>query len=146
GLWLAWPSGDPVRRRVGIAWGVMGLAYSAIIILWVMPAIRQAPPDTLGRYAWLGETPGQMLVTLLTQPQAALSRLLSVDTLRYLVSLAGPLAFLPIGHSLALPALPAILYNLLSSEISQRVAYYHYVAPIIPFLFGGAIGAAGKLL
>ncbi len=142
GLWLAWQG----ARRFGLAWAAVGVAYSLIALFWVIPAIRQAPSDTLTRYGWLGAAPGEMIITLLTQPQVVLPHLISLDMVRYLVSLVGPLGFLPLGASLTLVSLPAILYNQLSGDLPQRTIYFQYSAPIIPFMLGGAILAADRLL
>ena len=141
GLWLAWQG----ERRRGLAWAASGIAASVIILFWVIPTIRNEPPDTLSRYEWLGDSPGAMVRTLLTRPDLVLPRLLSLDALRYMAALTGPLALLPCGSTLMLPALPAIVYHQLSEEPTQRLIYFQYTAPIVPFMVASAITAAVKL-
>jgi len=111
----------------------------------LIPGFRDAPSDSFTRYLWLGSSPLEMLRNLLLRPDLVLPRLLGVDAVRFVVSLTAPLLFLPFGHSIVLVALPATVYNLLSAEMAQRVAYYHYVAPIVPFVFAAALLATASL-
>lgn len=134
-LWLAWQG----HRRFGLTWAVIGVAFSLTLLFAVIPALRQASSDTLARYAWLGATPAAMAATLIFQPYLAFSHLFGLDAIRLVAALIAPLLFLPAFSTLILPALPALLYNLLSDFGEQHVVYYQYIAPIVPFVFAAAI-------
>jgi uncharacterized membrane protein len=101
-LWLAWQG----HRRFGLAWAVIGIAFSFTLLFAVIPALRQAPSDTLTRYAWLGATPVAMATTLIFQPHLAFSHLFGLDAIRLVVSLIAPLLFLPAFSTLILAAPP----------------------------------------
>jgi len=142
GLWLAWKR---QARVYGLAWATAGTSFALFAMFVLIPGFRDAPSDSFTRYLWLGGTPLEMLRNLLLRPDLVLPRLLGVDAVRFVVSLTAPLLFLPLGHSIALVALPATIYNLLSAEMAQRVAYYHYVAPIVPFVFVAGMLATARL-
>ncbi len=142
GLWLAWRR---QARGYGLAWAAGGIGFSLLAMFVIIPAVRAAPSDSFTRYLWLGSTPPEMLRNLLLRPDLVLPRLLGVDAVRFVVSLAAPLLFLPLGHTILLVALPAVVYNLLSAEMAQRVVYFHYVAPIVPFVLAAALLTCARL-
>jgi len=142
GLWLAW------RRqalRFGLAWAAAGIGFALFAMFVIIPAFRAAPSDSFVRYLWLGADPIEMLRNLLLRPDLVLPRLLGVDAVRFVVSFTAPLLFLPFAHTIILVALPAAVYNLLSTEMAQRVAYFHYVAPIVPFVIAAALLASARI-
>jgi len=58
-----------------------------------------------------------------------------------------PLAFLSLLYpSMFAVALPAFAYNLVSANPSQSSIYFHYVSPILPFIFYAAILGAQRIV
>jgi len=134
------------RYRFGLSWAAMGVSYSLLALLVVIPAFRGEASDTLARYSWLGSTPLDMLRTMVRQPGMALQRVVTAPHLLTLLQLFAPLAFLPLaGLPALLPALPAMLYNGLSAWASQGTIYYQYMFPVIPFLYASTVRAMGRL-
>jgi uncharacterized membrane protein len=135
GIWLAWHH----RSKLGLAWTVIGVAYSFTVLFGIIPAIRQGPSDTLDRYSWLGTTPLEIAKTALSTPAVIPQRLFSINGVRCLVSLFGPLAFFPLVSPLSLVLLPAYSYNMLSDNMAQHTIYFQYTAPMTPIVVAGAI-------
>jgi uncharacterized membrane protein len=133
--------------RFGLSWAVVGLAYSLIALLVVIPAFRGEPSDTLARYHWLGDTPGQMLWTMLSQPGVVSQKILAAGNILTLLQLLAPLAFLPLlGLPALLPTTPALIYNFLSEWPPQTTIYNQYMAPVVPFLPIAAVMGLHRLM
>jgi uncharacterized membrane protein len=130
------------RRQVrfGIAWALVGLVVSGLTMFWLIPTLRQGPSDTLARYGWLGETPVEMLATVITRPGYVWRNLADPDRVLYLLQLLAPTGFLAL---LALPELllaaPGLAINLLAEHHCQPEIYCQYAVPIIPFVFIAAV-------
>lgn len=142
GLWIWWKK----RTRIGLVWAIIGTLFSLAALFLIIPAFRQAPSDTLARYAWLGSTPIAMVQTLFFQPQMIFRHLVNRDNLSFIVSLFGPVLFLPFFSSLSLVLIPGLAYNLLSASSTQHSVYYQYVAPMVPFVIASAIYGLENLL
>jgi uncharacterized membrane protein len=126
------------RRRVrfGLAWAGVGLLVSSATIFWLIPALRQGPSDTLDRYGWLGESPGQMTLTLLTNPGYVCQTLLEPNRALYLLQLLLPIGFLALlGLPELLLAAPGLAINVLAQHHCQAKIYCQYTVPIVPFVF-----------
>lgn len=136
--------GGIAQRR----WSLAGLTIG-LSMLWFITAFFVVQPYfavggniQLDRYAWLGETPGQMLQTIITQPVLIFDHLwVQADLPGYLARLLFPTAFLALFSPLTLlPLLPTIAINLLSGNpFTWRLEDFHYGAPLAPFLFISAI-------
>lgn len=134
------------RRRFGALWAISGVLFSLIALFVLIPAFRAGASDTLGRYAWLGSTPGEMVATLVTKPAVLVERQVPSRALSLGFQLLAPVAFLLLlsaGELFIL--LPSLGYNLLSSFSPQHTIYYQYVAPTVPFVLVGAIRGMGTL-
>ncbi|MBE9506812.1 MAG: DUF2079 domain-containing protein [Chloroflexi bacterium] len=124
------------RIRFGLAWAGLGLAVSSITMFWLIPTLRHGPSDTLARYAWLGETPSQMLRTLVIRPRYVWQNLADPNRGLYLLQLLVPTGFLALlGLPEVLLAAPGLVINLLAQHHCQSEIYCQYTVPIIPFLF-----------
>lgn len=76
-----------------------------------------------------------------------MNRLLVRENLSYLFVIGLPVAFLPfLSPVMLLPALPALLVNMLSHSPYMRSINYHYTTSIVPFLYLGTILAVKKCL
>jgi uncharacterized membrane protein len=123
------------RWRFGLSWVLVGLAYSLLALLVVIPAFRGEPSDSLARYYWLGESPSKMLWTMMSQPIFVLRRVFAVEHIITLLQLLAPVAFLPLlGLPQLLLAVPTLIYNFLAEWPSQTTIYTHYMALVIPFI------------
>jgi uncharacterized membrane protein len=144
GLWTALS-----RRRRGL--GAL-IAVTAVVVLVfdtrvLMPYFRDAPyPHLVKRYAHLGGSVPDVLLTLVARPWRWLPVVLQPTKLVYLLAMLAPLAFLPLLAPLALAgALPGIAVNLLSFD---RVLFHHrtqYQAFVLPFLVLAAVDGCAAL-
>jgi uncharacterized membrane protein len=132
-----------------------GTALTAAATLWVillfgflMPALNPSTGSYvfLHRYRTLGETPGQMIRTLFTEPATIVSVVATRSKVTFLWQLLVPLAGLPlIGLPALLLTLPTLAYLLLSDYAFQTSILYHYTAPLIPFLMLSTVVALQRL-
>jgi len=125
------------RRRVrfGLAWAGVGLAVSSATMFWLIPSLRHGPSDTLARYGWLGETPGEMVRTLLSRPQYVWQHLAEPNRGLCLLQLLVPTGFLALlGLPEFLLVAPGLSINFLAQHHCQAEIYCHYTVPVIPFV------------
>lgn len=134
------------RVKFGLIWTGVGLAVSSATMFWLIPTLRQEPSDTIARYGWLGDSPGQMAWTLLSRPGYVCRTLTEPDRGLYLLQLLLPVGFLAL---LALPELillvPGLAINLLAQHHCQTKIYCQYAVPIIPFIFIAAVVGLQRL-
>jgi uncharacterized membrane protein len=143
GLYVAFFMG---RRRLGLIWAGMGLAWSLFALFWIIPFFRGGSSDTVGRYTWLGDSPIQIAATLISRPGMVLEHLLVPYRAMVPVKLLLPVGFLALlSPAPLLVALPALAYNLLSETPSQSSIYFQYLAPAVPFIFIAAIQGARRV-
>lgn len=130
------------RWRFGLTWTGVGVAYSLIALFVIIPVFRGEPSDTLTRYQWLGDTPVEMLWTIVSRPGFVLEKVLEAGHILTFLQLLAPQAFLPLLSLPALlPAVPALMYNFISEFPLQRAIYHQYMAPVIPFMsIAGVLG------
>lgn len=134
------------RHRLGLIWAASGLAWSLIALFAIIPHFRGGSSDTVGRYAWLGDSLIQILDTLITKPGIVLKHLLVPYRAMVPIKLLLPVGFLAlISPAPLLVTLPALAYNLLSETPSQSSIYFQYLAPAVPFVFIAAIQGARRV-
>jgi len=140
GLYAALRERTRRRVRFGFAWTGVGLIVSSATMFWLIPALRQGPSDTLERYGWLGESPGQMAWTLLSQPGTVCRTLAEPNRALYLLQLLLPVGFLTLlGLPELLLAAPGLAINILAQHHCQAKIYCQYTVPIVPFVFIAAV-------
>lgn len=130
-------------KRAGLVWAAVGVAWSALALLVIIPAFRSAPSDTLTRYGWLlaGPTdllahPGRIVQHLLADPRR----------LWMLVKFLLPLGFTSLLSPAILVSLPALAVNWLAGNLYQSSIYFHYAALTIPTLFAAAVYGIERLV
>jgi uncharacterized membrane protein len=136
------------RRRVrfGLAWIGVGLVVSSATMFWLIPALRQGPSDTLARYGWLGESPGQIALTLLCQPGYVCQTLAEPNRALYVLQLLLPVGFMALlGLPELLLAMPGLAINILAQHHCQAEIYCQYTVPIVPFVFIAAVFGLHRL-
>ena len=142
GLWLVWRSrgsGERRLRTLGWGWAALGLAWSLVALLVVIPAFRGAESDTLARYAWLGDSPRSALLHFVTHPADVAAHLFHPRRMLMLARALLPLSFLPLLSPAFLVALPGLLVNGLAGNFYQSTIYFHYIALQIPLYFAAAV-------
>jgi uncharacterized membrane protein len=127
-----------LRRRVrfGLAWAGVGFVISSATMFWLIPTLRQGPSDTLARYGWLGDSVGQMALTLVSRPGYVCQTLAEPNRALYLLQLLLPIGFLALpGLPELLLAAPGLAINILAQHHCQAKIYCQYTVPIVPFVF-----------
>jgi uncharacterized membrane protein len=136
------------RRRAFGLW-TMGLSLSwSLLAVLVIQDHFAAGNIHWERYAYLGDTPLQMLIALLTRPDLVLAQLQSADALLYVLRLLLPVAFLALlAPEILLLALPSLAINLLADfPPMHQVDTLIYAAPIVPFVMVAGVFGAARLL
>lgn len=133
-------------RTWGLSVGAIAFAWSITALLILIPYFRGGPSDTLERYAWLGTSNAEIVLTLVTSPLYVLGHIVAdpyrIHTLAYLI---WPLAFLHfLSPARLLCVAPSLLVCLLPDHASQNSIYYHYLAPVLPLLWWALIGGAAR--
>jgi uncharacterized membrane protein len=137
-----------VRRRwvVGLATMAVAGGWFLVAVGWIMPYFDTRGVSPLAnRYAYLGDSPLEIALTVLTRPGLVLEHLSTAENLAYLRDLLAPLAFLSLlaPQVLVLGLLP-LLINLLSTEgTMQQLEGFHYAAPLVaPVVVAAIYGVA----
>ncbi len=123
-------------RLAGLVIG-LSLAWFVIAVMVIQPRFAAGGNIQLDRYAWLGNTPLEIITTGITHPGLVFEHLWNqVDLVSYLTALFWPTAFLALFSPLTLlPLLPTLAVNLLSDNpFTWRLEDFHYGAPLAPFL------------
>ncbi|MEW6582497.1 MAG: DUF2079 domain-containing protein [Actinomycetota bacterium] len=144
-IWLA--VRHPARRRAAAILAAGGLAWTVVATAVLIPsfAIRSANPH-LQRYRGLGDSYGDLVVTLLTRPWRVLDVIATPGRLGYLLLLLAPLLFLPLAAPLLTAcAVPQLAMNLLASTGPAQQIEYHYAAVLVPFLIAASIMGLARL-
>ncbi|MEO7993321.1 MAG: DUF2079 domain-containing protein [bacterium] len=134
GLVLSWKS---AHYKKGLGLMALGFGWFLIYAAVIQPAIRA---DGLyyyvHRYAYLGDSMGAILVSLVTKPGLWLPHFTELRPWFFVAMLILPLAGLPLlSPRWLLVLLPTFLYSVLSVEPLQTSIYAQYTAPYIPILF-----------
>lgn len=132
--------------RFGLIWAGLGLTISSVTMFWLIPTLRHGSSDTLTRYSWLGETPGQMLGTLIARPQYIWQNLVEPNRGLYLLQLLVPTGLLTLlGLPELMLAAPGLTINLLAQHHCQAEIYCQYTVPIVPFIFIATVAGLQRL-
>ncbi len=126
---------------------IFGLTIFAVSSLMFYFLIWHAIPNALGSqhfaldyYSEFGDSPGNILKTIIFSPQKIVEIIFQQSRLSYLNQLFLPVGFLSIFAPLNLLfALPDLLINLLSNNEQLHQIYYQYTSAISPFIFITAI-------
>ncbi|HSM58024.1 MAG TPA: DUF2079 domain-containing protein [Candidatus Sulfomarinibacteraceae bacterium] len=133
-------------------WGggfvVAGILWMVGVTFYVIPAIN--PEDTYSQlvyYSAWGDSPQEIVTTMLRHPLAVARRMLDVEGVQALWRV-----FLPLGlvlpffaPDIALLALPSLAMALLSNYPPMHRLEDWYMAPLLPLLFGAIAVALARL-
>jgi uncharacterized membrane protein len=143
GLWYAFARG---RRGAGLTVGVLGLAWTAVALLVVVPAFSGGESRFYGFYESVGGSPLGILKTAVTDPLAIAGELFDPNVLVFLIALAAPLAGLfVLAPALAAVALPQLVVNALADPAGPIDPRQHYLAAIVPCLFAATVIGISRL-
>jgi len=157
GVWMACrKSPESSRsRRFGLCLAVFGLLYLATVIVMVIPAFRQGADVHYVRYfGELGDSPGDIVRSLATQPALVLGKLFSIRSAIYALMLLVPLGCLGLlapGRLLTAAPLFAVLCLLEFStgpgaaSGQPIIPYHHFHAPLVPLLCWAAAAGLGNV-
>lgn len=128
------------RRRVGLALVLLGAADIGAWRMFAGGALggSRLPPVFAGTYSMWGETPGEVLRGLSSQPVRVLQHLLSPYPVRYLATLLVPfLLVLPFRSPLVWAMVPQLMMVLLATPGSRVYeARMHFsIVPVIVLFF-----------
>jgi uncharacterized membrane protein len=143
GIWYA------LSRRRYLAGGTiagLGVVATAVSLGLVMPHFNPESAALESRYGELGDSPGEVLTTIFTDPGKVLSTAFDSEGIRYLAGLLLPLLLLFVAAPLALvAAIPELGLNLLSEAPTQSSIHHHYTAGLIPPLIAATILGAARI-
>lgn len=148
------------QLRLGLGLTLWGMLWTVLVLQYVIPYFRTGvwggtfyyfEGGTLAgggaRYSYLGKNVPEIVTTLLTRPDIIAAEVLIPSKIAYVLHLLVPLAFLPlVGLEMSALALPTFGYTLLSRYAHQHSLAAAYHAPILPFLFFGAIIGLERIL
>lgn len=84
---------------------------------------------TLGRYSHLGSSISDIILNIVTDPTVLVNTVCTAENLAYLLLLLLPVGFISIlKPKVLLIGLPALLQNILSSSIAQKMIIWHYAS------------------
>jgi len=137
------------RRRWSLGAGTvtLGLAWVIIATKLVIPSFNpEGQYYYLGRYASLGSSPEEILLSFFLKPGQTLAQVVTPEKVRYVLHLLVPLGFLPLlGPGLLVLALPTLGYLLLRGESPSFLIITQYAAPMVPFLFYATIAGMARV-
>ncbi len=123
--------------RLGLTTIVLAGIWFAVVMLWVIPAFSVTGEHIfLKYYSDFGQSPLEIVSTVVSRPDLVLRSLWQPEKLAYLRDLFAPFAFLPLlGLPVLLIGTPSFAINLLSNNPAMHNAVRgHYVADVTPWL------------
>lgn len=124
------------KRRIGLVLIVSALLWlPAVAVIQVGLSEEPLRHYTL-RYTYLGESPQEVIYTLITNPGLIASQLLAPAQREATWRLLWPTAFLPLlAPEVALIGLPILAYLLMSTDPLTQSLDFWYPARLLPVLF-----------
>ncbi len=140
GLFLLAAPGSPRKwRLLGGAVAVASVAYLWFVLKVAIPWFRGGPPHYLAYYPSLGQTPGEVVATMVDRPWTVVRLLLDPANAALLLGLLAPLGFAPLLAPATLAAaLPSAAPLLLGELPGLKQPIFHFHAPLVPVLFWAA--------
>jgi len=124
------------RRAFGLAWAAAGMAWFVVSMWVIIPYFRHGPSHVVSYYAHLGSSPGEIARNILLHPLRTLAIVFAPEKLEFFLIMFLPVGFLCLlGPASLAMALPGFAVCLLSQRYATYTPWFHYHAPIIPFVF-----------
>ena len=135
------------RRRLGLFLVLAGMATFLWLTGWLVPAFRQAPFPYIDRYSHLGNGLSGIAWTALTEPGRVLETVGEPAKDLYLRGLFSPVLYLNwLNPAAVLLLLPTVARSVLSNHGPQYSLFFHFLGPLVPFVFYGLSSGLGWLL
>jgi uncharacterized membrane protein len=139
-------AGRDRKWRVALSTVTVAGIWFIAAVGWVIPHFDTRGVSPLAaRYAYLGDDPLEMVLTLVSRPDLALGQLRASDSLVYVRDLLTPVAFLSLlAPQALLLAVPPLAVNLLSTDGNMhQLEEFHYGATLAPIVvIAAGYGAA----
>ncbi len=134
------------RPRLGLITTALAGGWSLLAVLGIQNAMAGGNIHW-GRYAYLGETTAQKLVTLATRPDLVFAQLGKANVGRYFFELLLPVGFTALlAPEVLLLALPSLAINLLADFAPMHQATtLIYAAPVLPFVMLAAVMGVARV-
>ena len=143
GFWLIiWEK----RKAQGFITLVLGIAWFIITTKIIIPHFSAGGVAAVGRYSFLGNSVPEIAQNLILKPGILLSHIFTLENLGYLFLLIIPVIWglSPQHLTPLIPALPALLLNLLTDYSPQKDLTHQYSLTILPFLLLAVITSLAK--
>lgn len=139
------PTISEVFDRRWVVFGVLltvgSMAYLFLATRVLMPWFRSGAEIHYANYfKTFGETPEQIVRTMLTNPRLLFTELLQTSTILYALMLLAPCAFVPLGSPSRL-AVGLPLFGILCLNELARDPWHHFHAPLVAIVFWALAGA-----
>jgi hypothetical protein len=134
------------RPRLGLMTAALAGGWSLLAVLGIQHAVAGGNIHW-GRYAYLGETTAQKLISLATRPDLVLAQLGKAHVGRYFFELLLPVGFTALlAPEVLLLALPSLAINLLADFAPMHQATtLIYAAPVLPFVMLAAVMGVARV-
>jgi uncharacterized membrane protein len=134
------------KRNIGLTLFLSGLFWLIFVSFLIMPIVyRTTTLQYLSRLSELGNTPSEILATVLSNPVYAFTRSFFQDRMEILLQMFSPLSFLSFFSPVLLIALPEYALNMLTNLPCLMKMGYCLVL-VIPFTFIAAVYGAKRIL
>ena len=150
GLWMAWDGWrkqDRFQKWLGLGLLIGSAAYLLLVMKVLLPWFREGVTIHYASYfAKFGQTPGEILWTMLTQPGLVWESLVTASSLSYALCLLVSLGLLPLlSPSRLLTAAPLfVLLCLNELALNPPGPFHHFHAPVLPLLLWAAAAGLGR--
>lgn len=125
---------------------LIGFLYSYLIIFHVMPLIREEDLDTMARYAYLGNSVGEIIKTIFTEPMRLIEQLAQLYKIKYIIKIILPtLGLFLLAPTYVITILPNFTMNILANYPAQSSALYQYDIAISVGIFLSFILGLSKI-
>ena len=151
GLWIAWDgwrTKDRFQKWLGLGLLIGSAAYLLLVMKVLLPYFRDGVTIHYASYfVKFGQTPGEILWTMLTQPRRVWESLVTASSLFYVLSLLVPLGLLPLFSPSRLLTAAPLFVLLCLNELSLHPPgpFHHFHAPILPLLLWAAAAGLGRV-
>ncbi|MDX1524507.1 MAG: DUF2079 domain-containing protein, partial [Anaerolineae bacterium] len=135
------------QYRLGVVTIGLSLLWAVLAVFVIPPAFASTQNIHWTRYEHLGDSPAQMVLNMVLEPQRYLAHLQTINALAYFRQLLAPTAYLALLNPITLLlAAPSFGINLLSNfPPMQRVNSLIYAAPTVPAVMISSIYGVANL-
>lgn len=136
------------KYKTGISIMISSVLWLLFIILFINKIFptpiaknQTAEQYVWGFYALYGDSPQEIITTIVTKPKYVIEQILVKEKGIYFLDLFKPLFFLPLLSPYTYFAFPIFMQNILTDDGRLFAVYNYYQASMLPFMFLGLIHA-----